>query len=27
LAFNGLRPYLKEKLDGTQLFSLVHLHQ
>jgi hypothetical protein len=27
LAFNGLRPYLKEKLDGTQFFSLVHLHQ
>jgi hypothetical protein len=22
-----LWPYLKEKLDGTQLFSLVHLHQ
>jgi hypothetical protein len=22
-----LRPYLKEKLDGTQFFSLVHLHQ
>ena len=27
LAFNGLRPYLKEKLDDTQFFSLVHLHQ
>jgi hypothetical protein len=27
LAFNGLRPYLREKLDGTQFFSLVHLHQ
>ena len=27
LAFNGLRPYLKEKLDSTQFFSLVHLHQ
>jgi hypothetical protein len=26
LAFNGLRPYLKEKLGGTQFFSLVHLH-
>jgi hypothetical protein len=22
-----LRPYLKEKLDGTQFFLLVHLHQ
>jgi hypothetical protein len=27
LAFNGLRPYLKEKFDDTQFFSLVHLHQ
>jgi hypothetical protein len=27
LAFNGLQPYLKDKLDGTQFFSLVHLHQ
>jgi hypothetical protein len=27
LAFNGLQPYLKEKLDGTQFFSLVCLHQ
>jgi hypothetical protein len=27
LAFNGLRLYLKEKLDGTQFFSLAHLHQ
>jgi hypothetical protein len=27
LAFNRLRPYLKEKLDGTQFFLLVHLHQ
>jgi hypothetical protein len=27
LVFTGLRSYLKEKLDGTQFFSLVHLHQ
>jgi hypothetical protein len=27
MSFNGLRPYLKEKLDGTQFFLLVHLHQ
>jgi hypothetical protein len=27
LAFSGLRPYLKDKLDRTQFFSLVHLHQ
>jgi hypothetical protein len=27
LAFNGLRSYLREKLDGTQLFSIAQLHQ
>jgi hypothetical protein len=27
LAFNGLCPYLKEKLDGTHLFLLAQLHQ
>jgi hypothetical protein len=27
LAFNELRSYFKEKLGGTQFFSLVHLHQ
>jgi hypothetical protein len=27
LVFNGIRPYLKEKLDGIQFFLLVHFHQ
>jgi hypothetical protein len=26
LAFNGLHPYLKEKLDSTQFFLLTQLH-
>jgi hypothetical protein len=24
--FNGLLSYLKDKLDGTQLFSIAQLH-
>jgi hypothetical protein len=27
LAFNGLLPYLRNKLDGTQFFSIAQLHQ
>jgi hypothetical protein len=27
LAFNGLRYYLKERLEGTQFFTLAQLHQ
>jgi hypothetical protein len=27
LAFNGLLSYLKDKLDGTQFFSIAQLHQ
>ena len=27
LAFSGLRPYLKEKLEGIQFFSLAQIHQ
>jgi hypothetical protein len=27
LAFNGLRYYLKEKLEGIQFFTLAQLHQ
>jgi hypothetical protein len=27
LAFNGLRYYLKERLEGIQLFTLAQLHQ
>jgi hypothetical protein len=27
MAFNGLLSYLKDKLDGTQFFSIAQLHQ
>jgi hypothetical protein len=27
LAFNGLLSYLRDKLDGTQFFSIAQLHQ
>jgi hypothetical protein len=27
LAFNGLLSYLRDKLDGTHLFSIAQLHQ
>jgi hypothetical protein len=27
LAFNGLLSYLRDKLDGIQLFSIAQLHQ
>jgi hypothetical protein len=27
LAFNGLRYYLKERLEGAQFFTLAQLHQ
>jgi hypothetical protein len=27
LAFNGLRYYLKERLEGVQFFTLAQLHQ